>query len=63
MRYAPFLIMLLRALLATLVAFAAAVGLLKASVLYENYALLGAGLVLAVASVVLGMRRRDAATA
>lgn len=55
--------MLLRALLAALFAFAASVGLLKASVLYENYALLGAGLVLAVAAVVLGMRRPGPAPA
>ncbi len=48
--------MLLKALLAALGVFAGSVGVLRVSVMLENYALLGMGLVLAVAAVAVGMK-------
>lgn len=55
--------MLLKALIVALLAFAGSVGLLKASVVYENYALLGAGLVLAVAAMAIGLHKDPGAAA
>ncbi len=54
--------MLLKALLSTLAVFAGSVGVLRASVLTENYILLFAGLALAIAAVALGLQRTGRAT-
>ncbi len=48
--------MLLKALLLTMAFFAGSVGVLRASVVLENYILLAAGLLMATAAVVVGLR-------
>lgn len=49
--------MLLKALLSTLVVFGGSVGVLRISVVTENYLLLAAGLGLAITAVALGLHR------
>ncbi len=51
--------MLLKALIVTIMVFASSVGVLRASVVMENYLLLVAGLALAVAAIVFGLQRAD----
>ncbi len=49
--------MLLKAFIATMAIFASSVGVLRVSVVLENYVLLVAGLGLAIAAVALGLQR------
>ncbi len=55
--------MLLKALILTMAFFASSVGVLRASVVMENYVLLAAGLVLAVAAVAVGLKAPSGAAA
>ncbi len=53
--------MLLKVFVSALMVFAGSVGVLRASVVTENYLLLVAGLALAVTAVLLGLRPSDGA--